>query len=389
MSLINKMLQDLDARRSDGVGAGPFGQQVRAVPEHRRIHPAWWIALALGLTLSVLLAWLFLRPPVPSGSAMAELPLKFDSDLNLQQAIAVQEPVVPENAMQENSISPSPHPVDKTDRAAAPAGNASPLVALAPPPVAAAAVEPQTVKAAPPVRVTKEPLVAPVPELSKMVPATGSLAVPSAAKTREASAPLVNKQVREMTLQQRAENEYRKAVLLLQQGKAAEAISGLELAVQLDTHHASARQALIGIFLEQDRRDEAQRHAREGIQLDPSQAGLAMILARLQLEKGELGSAIETLERSLSYASDRPDYQAFLAALLQRDGKHKQAAQHYLQALQHAPQNGVWWMGLGISLQADRRTPEAQEAFKRAKATNTLSPELSAFVEGRLVQLQR
>lgn len=385
MSLINKMLQDLDARRSDGAAAGPFGQQVRAVPEHRRIHPAWWVVLALALTLSALLAWLFLRPPVAVQGPMAQLPLKLDLDLNVPQAMAAQEPVVAENTGQAASISAAP-------AIAASATNVSPLEAPAPPPVAAAAVAPppaKAVAAVAPVRAAKEQPLAPVPDLSKMVAATGSLPVASAVKSREAGAPLVNKQVRELTPQQRAENEYRKAVQLLQQGKAAEAISGLELALQLDTQHAAARQALIGVFLEQDRRDEAQRHAREGIRLDPSQTGLAMILARLQLEKGELGSAIETLERSLSYASDRPDYQAFLAALLQRDGKHKQAAQHYLQALQHAPQNGVWWMGLGISLQADRRTPEAQEAFKRAKATNALSPELSAFVDGRLVQLQR
>jgi MSHA biogenesis protein MshN len=45
-------------------------------------------------------------------------------------------------------------------------------------------------------------------------------------------------------------------------------------------------------------------------------------------------------------------------------------------------------MGLGISLQALNRNSEAQEAFRRAKSSNTLNPELQAFVDQRLKQLQ-
>ena len=51
------------------------------------------------------------------------------------------------------------------------------------------------------------------------------------------------------------------------------------------------------------------------------------------------------------------------------------------------PQAGVWWMGLGISLEADGRGAEARDALQRAKATGTLSPELAAFVEQKLRQL--
>lgn len=212
--------------------------------------------------------------------------------------------------------------------------------------------------------------------------------VPKAQDT--AAAPvIVNKQVKELTPPQRAENEYRKAMLALQQGKRGEASSGLELALQLDPKNSGARHALIGILLEGKHQDEAIQKAREGLDADLAQPALAMILARLQLEKGELRPAIDTLERSLMHASDKADYQAFLAALLQRDGRHKQAVEQYLLALQKAPQNGVWWMGLGISLQAERRVSEAIESFKRAKSTNALSPELLAFVDARLNQLQQ
>jgi MSHA biogenesis protein MshN len=143
---------------------------------------------------------------------------------------------------------------------------------------------------------------------------------------------------------------------------------------------------LVGLLLQGKSTDEAVRRAQEGLALDPSQFGLAMILARTQVELRDVKSALATLERSLPYATERADYQAFLAALLQRDKRDKEAIDHYVAALAKVPQNGVWWMGLGISLQAENRLPEAKEAFGRAKTSNTLTPELLAFVNQKLSQ---
>lgn len=158
--------------------------------------------------------------------------------------------------------------------------------------------------------------------------------------------------------------------------------------MQLDPLHALARQTLVGVLLDGKHHEEAARKLQEGLILDPGQASMAMILARLQVEKGELQAAVETLQRTLPYDTDHADYCAFLAALLQRQARHKDAIAQYIVALRKTPQNAVWWMGLGISLQAENRTAEAQEAFGRAKASNTLSPELQAFVEQKITQIQ-
>jgi len=376
MSLINQMLKDLDARRSDVSGGGSFGQQIRAVPERSRIHPAWWVALALGGMLIGVVGFVLLQSESPAPVGMsARLPLKLDVGLTgAQPSNPVAAPAAPVTP-------PEPVPVPQ------------PVVEASPKP-AAPVQEPVQLERKPvqtKLQVAAQPAKerSPVPAAAEVVPPVKAMAPAPASKPSEAIIPpALNKQVKELTPAQRAENEYRKAILALQQGKRAEATSGLEQALQVDPKHAGARQALIGLLLDAKQQDDAMQRAREGLNADPAQTGLAMILARLQLEKGELRPAIETLEHSLPHAMEKADYVAFLAALLQRDGRHKQAVEYYLLALQKSPQNGVWWMGLGISLQAEQRKPEAYESFRRAKASNSLSSELLSFVEGRISQLQ-
>ncbi|KQX01156.1 hypothetical protein ASC94_00425 [Massilia sp. Root418] len=189
-----------------------------------------------------------------------------------------------------------------------------------------------------------------------------------------------------VTSQQQGENAYRRGLAALQEGRVQEALSNMEQAVFLYPRHDTARQTLVGLLIENKRHDEAIRHLQFGLGLDPKQPQMAMILARLQIEKG--GPAIETLQRSLPYAGGNGDYLAFLAGALQRAQRNREAAEQYQAALRLQPQNGVWWMGLGISLLADKRDAEAREAFARAKNSGNLSQELQAFVERKLQQLR-
>jgi MSHA biogenesis protein MshN len=164
-------------------------------------------------------------------------------------------------------------------------------------------------------------------------------------------------------------------------------MASLEQAVYAYPRHDAARQALVGLLLEARRHEEAMRHLQLGLGLDPKQQQMAMLLARLQIERG--GPAVETLMRTLPYAGNNPDYLAFLAGALQKAQRHREAVEQYQAALRLMPQNGVWWMGMGISLQADKRSTEAVDAYQRAKASGSLSPELASFVERKLAQLAR
>ncbi len=197
----------------------------------------------------------------------------------------------------------------------------------------------------------------------------------------------INKQPTQISLQQQADNEFRRAYQLMRQGRNSEALAGYENALKLDPGHEQARQTMVSLLLESRRNGDAEHVLQEGLQHNPQHTNFAMLLARLQVERNAVPLALETLQHSLPYAGTQPDYLAFVAALLQRQNRHQEAIDDYQKALQLKPQNGVWLMGMGISLRAEQRHAEAREAFKRALDSNTLNAELQAYVKQQLKEL--
>ncbi|MBA5606706.1 tetratricopeptide repeat protein [Duganella sp. FT3S] len=204
---------------------------------------------------------------------------------------------------------------------------------------------------------------------------------------REAGAASAGGVSRDLGPAQLAENRYRRALQDLQEGRNVEALVELQHAVELAPRHEAARQTLVTLLIENHRTDEAIVQLQQALALDARQPDMAMLLSRLQLESG--GPALDTLLRTLPYAGDNAEYQGFVAGVLQRAQRHGEAVEHYQAALKLAPQKGVWWMGLGISLQAGKRLPEARAAYTRARAASGMTPELQAFLDRKLEALGR
>ncbi|MCL6484832.1 MAG: tetratricopeptide repeat protein, partial [Janthinobacterium lividum] len=275
----------------------------------------------------------------------------------------------------------APIPVPVTAPVAVPA----PAPVAAPVPIATAPVTPEPVWPA-------EQTVAPAKlRAAEMGRITQQPAKPASAAAVKTAAPAASELIldgKQVTAQQRVDNTYRRALTQLQDGRVADAMLALQQTLQLDPRHQGARETLARLLLEAQRPDEAARQLQLSLALDPKQPAQAMMLARLQLDQVNGGAAaLDSLMRSLPYATDNGEYQAFLAAVLQREQRYREAAEHYQLALQTAPDNGVWWMGLGIALQADNHPAQARQAYERARGLQTLSPQLQAFVERKLVQL--
>lgn len=178
-----------------------------------------------------------------------------------------------------------------------------------------------------------------------------------------------------------AEAEFRRAQGLLAQGGLVEAEAALHHAIILAPEHVAARQALFGLLLEQQRKDEARTLLAAGLAMLPGHTTWAMNLARLQMEKGDAAGAWETLQASLAGAQNNGEYQAFCGTVLQRLGRSKDAIEYFHAALRTNAGEGRWWLGLALVLESAGHPAEAREAFARAKASGTLPADLAAFAD--------
>jgi MSHA biogenesis protein MshN len=330
MSLINQVLNDLEKR---GVNVAQADAALRPVPMRGRSN---WLAYAL-VVLSLLIVVLGL---IWYSGRTAEVP----------PVLVVQN--------------------DKPQYELVP-GIASEVV-VASMPLAAATV-------AEPVAELIEPPAPRKPVASHPVQPSEPAAVEAPASTRMP--------VKVISPQQRAESEFGKANQALQEGRVDDALAGYEAALLADPHHKASRRAWVGLLLNLKRNEEAERVLQRGLRRDPHDAAFAMLLARMQVERNAVPEALQTLQKNLPDAAELPDYQAFMAALLQRQERHAEAIPLFQKALALVPGNGVWMMGLGISLQAGQQKEEARAVYQRALDSNTLNPQLREFVQQKLKEL--
>jgi MSHA biogenesis protein MshN len=366
MSLINKMLQELDRRHAMGSpNADVMTRQIEPVTAGRRRRDLFW--LILGLELAVALGWLAwtsyqLRPR----SVVTELALRASGGLGRATQRIRPHASVP---LQK----PAPQP--------------APAVSVAPVQVSPPAPQPaiDTLKLAqsieraiPPPR----PHVVPKPIDRKRVPN------PPLPATVEEAQPQVHKQAHPRTPAELAQAEFRRAVQLLNQGRVSEAEQALSGALSIDPSQEPARQALISLLVDQRRLIEAQRLLQEGLALDPAQVQFATVLARIYVEGNDYDRALGVLRGCKGDVSRDAEYNTLLGAVLQHMSRPGEAADAYRAALRAAPQAGTAWVGLGLSLAALDHRPEAAEAFRRAVASGSLSQEVRDYAEQQLRRLQ-
>lgn len=305
MSLVNRMLRDLDDRRASEAERSGLGAQVRALPPERRLPWPRVLPGILGVAIGAAGLWFWLESQPP----------RHASPPQSETRIAGLPPLV------------VPMPADEP----VPAASA----------VAPAAVDSLRLD----LRLQSPPSPAREPHVrseAAAVPGPAALPVdaPSIEKRPPASAPRGGA----------ADDEYQKAIAAFRQGRSNEALSGFEAALRANPGHRQARQALLSMLMDQRRWGDARSVASDGLSLDPTQSGWAMILARLQFEQGAIADAERTMAAHALHGARSSDYLAFHGLLLEKLDRHD----------------------------------EARAAFARARELGPLRPELAAAIEQRL-----
>jgi MSHA biogenesis protein MshN len=392
VSLINKVLHDLEAQREL-----TDAQAERSALAHEELRPVaprpsrrWWLRLAL---LPALVAagafawWQWGAKPPPAATAPAATP-------PAAPAVAAKPAAEPP----ENGATP-PRPAEPLPSA---------TIAETPEPVApprdVVVRKPQTESFKPAIVIPPAPPPAPAETAAAQAKETAPAAAPdadeleeepvakpkvrAAAKPAEAAKPagrpVLDKKVKPLTPEERAESEYRLAAMAVQQRRAGEAESRLRAALNAQPAHVKARELLAGLMLQGGRWREAQSLLEQGVALHPEHYPFAQLLARAYVDRGQEEKALALLEKSRAAAGGDPEYLAFLATLYQRAGRQDDAARNFSEALKQRPQEGRWWLGLAISLEAAEKWKESAEAYQRAAASGNLDKQLLLYARQRL-----
>ena len=383
MSLINKMLQDLEQRQGAAAHSETMAGQMRSAPRVRK-----WRGAALGAAGMLALvcgagAWVLMQ-------TRGGLPLMGGGPVAMAAAPAVMAVAAP-------AVVPvaAPAVVAVAAPAAAPALSAaetqSPVHAVT---VAMAVPKsPEAARDKLPEAATARPVAARPASSDK--PAPGVKGTPASVQTdefagaeRQQSGAQGSTQ-KSVNPRQASDNLYRQALGMVEQGRGGEARETLRKSLDANPRNVESLQLLVSLLVEGRNIDEALPLLREGLKLMPERSGLSMTLARLQVDRADAAGALATLERGLPSVRDDPEYHAFYAALLQRAGRHDEAVVQYLSALQSDPAMPNWLVGIGISLHAAGKDADAAEAFQRARDGGRLPSQLAEFVDQRLGQLRR
>jgi len=347
MSLVNKMLRDLDARHAGegdrtALPAAVTPLAARLEPG-RGLSPLWLGAVPIALGLGVA-AWYGMQPGNPA--VPAEAPVAVVAATPTPSSVA-------------DTALPSLRLAGEL--------SATPRLSAEPPRkvVAVAPKEPEV----PPVSVIL-PQPAPVVALPKVPPAPG--------ETR------IDKQVRLPSAAERAEIEYRRGVMAQRQGNADEAAGSYRAALEGYPEHAAARQMLAALLIEAKRFDEAEELLSKGMELAPVRLASTLALARLKVERNQASVALEVLQKNAAAGEGSAEYQGFTGALLNRAGRAPEAVERYQAATRLAPGEGRWWAGLGIAFEAAGKGPEAREAYQKARSLQGLPADLAQHIEQRL-----
>lgn len=172
-----------------------------------------------------------------------------------------------------------------------------------------------------------------------------------------------------------------------QKGDIRDGLEQITNALEIDPKYIKARSTLVNLLIEQNDIPAAIRVLDAGIALLPKHYNWRELKAKLLVKLNNYDDAIGVLTQSGPEVTVNPEYYAFLAALLQQQGRNAEAVGYYKSVVAARGDNGIWWMGLGISLERTGKPGQARDAYRKAVNDKSLTPEIRNYIENRITVL--
>lgn len=171
----------------------------------------------------------------------------------------------------------------------------------------------------------------------------------------------------------------------LARGQTGVAISRLEQLLDQHPDVAEIRILMARTLLATDRYQHADQVLAEGLARDRANHEFAFWLARSQLRQNRTLRALETLQRHAPAVEADPGFHLLLAATLRQLGRHEDAFEHYGTITTASPDNTRAWLGRALSAETLGHADAARAAYARVLQGG--EAESSRLARQRLVAL--
>ncbi len=371
MSVINKMLRDLDQRHAgqpSGTRAAiPGGramlgtlpvQALQQQSHHATRQRTVWVAALLVAVVAG--GWWYQQ----SGQRSATLPVQ-TAGLQVAPPLSTAKAVAPLAVAPADSGSAKPPAAVVSEPASAPV--VAPAVSKAPAPeVAAPQVVAKTVKA--------KSVAAPVP-VPKLLP---RVEVPIAVGVPDTATEILRM---ESSLMRLPSSRKVAAPPLVTAPAAVPRPLALDALAQAQSlWNAGSHMAAIELLSQALSRVESSTVSGAPVTGQSALASLARELARMQLADGQVGQALALLKRLEPQLTQVADVWAMRGNAAQRLGQHAEATQSYQKAMALRPDEARWMLGAAVSLAAQGQTAAAGELADKARSMGALRPEVATYL---------
>lgn len=346
MSIINKVLKDLDKR-----GSQPFGN------DHASS------AVATSSRRSVVILVVFLLVTLAAAIVATYYFVSQDKQAVLEPA---------KKAAGDVSVEPKPYKPISTQVAA----SDSEAIESEQPDSNEPSVEPE--------RQTEQAAIDEVPTSSEVDDQT---VVTEEPKEAQQETPTMVKEAVTLTPAQLAAQHAEKATAAQQQGRLDDAEKHWQKALLVLPNDSGYRQQLAALQYGRGKISQALVTLNEGLQRRPTAHELRLLSAKILQKEGQLETALLLLQKATPEASEYTDYYQLQASLAQQLERFQLAANSYRRLRAAQPNQGRWYLGEAIALEQFDST-QALSVYRQALPRLTHPPSQD-FVRQRIQQLEQ
>lgn len=149
------------------------------------------------------------------------------------------------------------------------------------------------------------------------------------------------------------------------------------------------RKKLAALLFSANELSEARQVLSKGIKQTPSDSSLRLMLSRLFFKLGDNDNAFTVLAEHPYSALANDELVSFRAALAEKTGQYEKAQKDYQILVQRNPQDAKWWLGLGVSQDKQKFNKQAVNSYQQAQSLRQLPEQVDTFLATRIQLLSR